>query len=247
MKLMELKSELNNMLSVKPEFSRKFVSIIEHMWIESSRALDVDGLSPMGAPETEDIHRMLKLEFLDSVPLSEYAAVNNHRSMIRYLFAFSSEGKLPDMNVIGKINALLCGREEESNELIRTDNVFVRNFNLNPVAPKRIASELIQLMKGYDAMHESMNPIMRGCFLHNELLRIYPFKENNEATARALLNLELMKGGFMPVIFCMSADKYSYGVKMYIHEKNPKVFYETIFAAEKETYMNYLEVINGEE
>lgn len=247
MKLMDLKSELNNMLSVKPEFSRKFVTIIEHMWIESSMALDVDGLNSVQAPETESIHKMLKLEFLDSVPLSEYAAVNNHRSMIRYLFGFSSEGKLPDMNVIGKINALLCGQEEESNELIRTENAFVKGFNLNPVAPRRIAAELIQLMKGYDAMHESMNPIMRGCFLHNELLRIYPFKENNEATARALLNLELMKGGFMPVIFCMSGEKYSRGVKMYIHERDPKPFYEIILEAEKETYMNYLEVINRDE
>ena len=43
-------------------------------------------------------------------------------------------------------------------------------------------------------------PIIRAALLYGELVKIHPFIEENGGTSRLVMNLSLMKSGFLPVI-----------------------------------------------
>ena len=54
-------------------------------------------------------------------------------------------------------------------------------------------------MEWYQTEAISLHPVERGAMLH-AIVGIHPFIDGNGRTARLLLNLELMKEGFPPVI-----------------------------------------------
>ncbi len=55
-------------------------------------------------------------------------------------------------------------------------------------------------MRWYQSEAKSLHPVARGAMLHAIFVGIHPFIDGNGRTARLLLNLELMKEGFPPVI-----------------------------------------------
>lgn len=46
----------------------------------------------------------------------------------------------------------------------------------------------------------NLHPIIRASYLHGEFVKIHPFIDENGRTARLLLNFELMKNGYPPVV-----------------------------------------------
>lgn len=56
------------------------------------------------------------------------------------------------------------------------------------------------LIKQYNVTWQGLYPIERASLLHGEFVKIHPFVDGNGRTARLLLNFELMKTGFPPVI-----------------------------------------------
>jgi Fic family protein len=55
----------------------------------------------------------------------------------------------------------------------------------------------------------SYHPVVRATLLHGEFVKIHPFIDGNGRTARLLLNFELMKNGYTPIIIKNEQrDKY---------------------------------------
>lgn len=44
------------------------------------------------------------------------------------------------------------------------------------------------------------HPVVRATLLHGEFVKIHPFIDGNEKTSRLLLNFELIKSGYTPII-----------------------------------------------
>lgn len=55
-------------------------------------------------------------------------------------------------------------------------------------------------MSWYNAEAQSLHPIVRSAMLHAIFVGIHPFIDGNGRTSRLLLNLELMKSGYPPII-----------------------------------------------
>ena len=47
---------------------------------------------------------------------------------------------------------------------------------------------------------QSLHPVVRATLLHGEFVKIHPFIDGNGRTSRLLLNFELMKNGYTPII-----------------------------------------------
>ncbi|CCY88575.1 fic-domain containing protein [Mycoplasma sp. CAG:956] len=47
---------------------------------------------------------------------------------------------------------------------------------------------------------DKYHPIVRAILLHGELVKIHPFIDGNGRTSRLIMNMELMRSGYVPVI-----------------------------------------------
>ena len=55
-------------------------------------------------------------------------------------------------------------------------------------------------MQWYETEGQAVHPVERGAMLHAIFIGIHPFIDGNGRTAYLLLNLELMKDAFPPVV-----------------------------------------------
>ena len=64
-----------------------------------------------------------------------------------------------------------------------------------------VVSELIQkLFAEYEKEWNDYHPFIKACLLHGEFVKIHPFIDGNGRTARLILNFELMKHGYTPIV-----------------------------------------------
>ena len=47
---------------------------------------------------------------------------------------------------------------------------------------------------------DKYHPIVRAALLHGELVKIHPFIDGNGRTSRLIMNMDLMRRGYVPVI-----------------------------------------------
>ncbi len=69
-----------------------------------------------------------------------------------------------------------------------------------PPPPYLIQEQMEQLINWYETETNTMHPVERGALLHAKFVGIHPFIDENGRTSRLLLNLELMKSGYPPVV-----------------------------------------------
>lgn len=61
---------------------------------------------------------------------------------------------------------------------------------------KEEMERLITLYNSWSNYH----PIVRSALLHGEFVKIHPFIDGNGRTSRLLMNFEVMKKGYLPII-----------------------------------------------
>ena len=69
-----------------------------------------------------------------------------------------------------------------------------------PPQPYMILPEIEKLMLWYRNEANELHPIERATILHGEFVKIHPFLDGNGRTSRLLLNFELMKNSYPPII-----------------------------------------------
>lgn len=57
-----------------------------------------------------------------------------------------------------------------------------------------------KLIAEYHSEWEGLHPVVRATLLHGEFVKIHPFIDGNGRTSRLLLNFELIKHGYTPII-----------------------------------------------
>ena len=85
------------------------------------------------------------------------------------------------------------------------------------------------------------HPLIRACLLHGEFVKIHPFVDGNGRTARLLLNFELIKNGYPPVII-KNEDRADYydALEMASTTKNYTLFINLVLNLVNEAADSYL-------
>lgn len=81
----------------------------------------------------------------------------------------------------------------------RTVPVYISGAEHTPPQPYMINPEMEKLMLWYEKTN-NLHPIEKAAILHGEFVKTHPFLDGNGRTARLLLNLELMKNNYPPII-----------------------------------------------
>jgi Fic family protein len=133
--------------------------------------------------------------------LREHLEVINHREAIAYVEEIvHKEEPLSEWQIKNLHRLVLKGIDDAYAGVYRDQQVLISGASHVPPAPYLIQEQMEQMMTWYHSNAASLHSVERGAMLHAIFVGIHPFIDGNGRTARLLLNLELMKDGFPPVI-----------------------------------------------
>ncbi|TCS93301.1 Fic family protein [Hazenella coriacea] len=165
--------------------------------------------------------------------LREHLEVINHRDAIAYVEEIvQKEEPLSEWQIKNIHRLVLKGIDDQYAGVYRDQQVFIAGAKHTPPAHYLIKEQMESLMEWYEQEGQVLHPVKRGAMLHAIFVGIHPFIDGNGRTSRLLLNLELMKGGFPPVI---------------IKVENRLAYYEALDQANtNKDYTDFIELVEKE-
>lgn len=133
--------------------------------------------------------------------LVEHLEAINHREAIRFIEALiANKEPLSEWN-IKNINSLILKAIDNANAgKYRSENVVISGAKHIPPKSFEIRDLMQRLIAEYQNEWKALHPIVKATLLHGEFVKIHPFIDGNGRTSRLLLNFELMKNGYPPII-----------------------------------------------
>src|SRR5699024_2215303 len=104
---------------------------------------------------------------------------------------------------------VLKGMADANAGVYRRVQVFITGAQHIPPPYEGIQDEMKQMISWYHEEGIFLHPVERSAKLHTIFVSVHPFIDGNGRTARLLLNLELMKDGYPPVIIKVE-DRLAY-------------------------------------
>ena len=102
-------------------------------------------------------------------------------------------------------------------------------------------------MQWYGTEGQTLHPVERGAMLHAIFVGIHPFIDGNGRTAHLLLNLELMKDGFPPIVIKVSNRLAYYDALDQAHtQKDYQDFIELVAKEVEDSLDLYLSVVKDD-
>lgn len=133
--------------------------------------------------------------------MREHLEVINHQEAISYVEDIvQKEEPFSEWQIKNLHRLVLKGIDDSYAGIYRDQQVFISGAEHTPPSPLNIQEQMDNLLKWYDEEAMNFHPVVRGSMLHVIFVGIHPFIDGNGRTARLLLNLELMKAGYPPVI-----------------------------------------------
>ncbi len=131
----------------------------------------------------------------------EHLETINHRDAILFIEdLIADREELSEWN-LKNIHALILKEIDNSNAgRYRKENVLISGAKHIP--PKHFELDYLmqKLIQEYKDDWLGLHPVIRATLLHGEFVKIHPFIDGNGRTARLLLNFELMRSGYTPII-----------------------------------------------
>lgn len=131
----------------------------------------------------------------------EHLETINHREAILFIEDLvSSKEPLSEWN-IKNIHALILKKIDNTNAgKYRTENVVISGARHIPPKHHEVVDLMQKLISEYLNEWKLLHPVVKATLLHGEFVKIHPFIDGNGRTSRLLLNFELMKDGYSPII-----------------------------------------------
>lgn len=132
--------------------------------------------------------------------LREHLEVNNHKEALEYVEELVNAKVALSQRVIKDIHAIvLQGIDRKIAGTYRDVPIIISGANHIPTPYEKIQDEMDLLIEWYNNSYD-LHPVERASLLHAKFVNIHPFADGNGHTARLLLNFELMKSGYLPII-----------------------------------------------
>lgn len=164
--------------------------------------------------------------------LKEHLEVINHKEAIGYLEnLINSKIELSEFEIKNIHNLILRNIDSDNAGKYRNENVIIAGAKHIPPNYMIVKEEMEKLMNSYHNEWNEYHPIVRASLLHGEFVKVHPFIDGNGRTARLLLNFELMKYGYPPIV---------------IKTINRLAYYESLdYAHTKLDYTKFIELVSN--
>ncbi|MGI6466864.1 MAG: Fic family protein [Sphaerochaetaceae bacterium] len=133
--------------------------------------------------------------------LVEHLEIINHRDAILFVEQLVANQKILSEWDIKNIHALILKEIDNQNSgKYRSENVVISGAKHTPPKHYKIVDLMQQLIHQYNGSWKDYHPIVRATLFHGEFVKIHPFIDGNGRTARLLLNFELIRSGYAPIV-----------------------------------------------
>ena len=184
-------------------------------------------------------------------PLRMHLDAIGHRDAFDYVVSIADTADQLTERRIKEIHSLVLMSDAENRGIYRSVPVMIQGALHTPPQPYLIAPQMEALLSEYDDMKRGRHIIEAIAEFHLRFEGIHPFIDGNGRTGRLIINLELIKAGFLPVNIKFTDRRKYYDCfdSYYGNEPHkPDALAELIAgyeAAELERYIKILEVKNG--
>jgi Fic family protein len=133
--------------------------------------------------------------------MREHLEVINHRDAIFFLEELvKSDEPLSEWNIKNLHRLILKNIDDENAGSYRTENVIISGAKHRPPEHYLVKEQMERMVYLYNEEWPKFHSVERAALLHGEFVRIHPFIDGNGRSARLLLNFELMKNTYPPMI-----------------------------------------------
>jgi len=133
--------------------------------------------------------------------LREHLEVINHREAIGYIEEIIKKQELLSEWQIKSIHSIvLKGILPGSAGVYRQENVFISGAEHLPPDFVQVPAQMDELLEWYMGEAQTLHAVERAAILHSWFVKVHPFVDGNGRTARLLLNFDLMKNGYVPIV-----------------------------------------------
>jgi Fic family protein len=197
-------------------------------------------------------------------PLREHFEVINHKEAIDYVEAIvQNQEALSEWQIKSIHHLVLKNIDDRNAGQYRQENVVIAGAEHLPPDYIKVPEAMAGLMEWYqkvtgdfDSPHLSplpegegtslMHPVECAARLHVDFVGIHPFVDGNGRTSRLLMNFELMRRGFLPVIIPVENRLAYYDALDTAHTRGDYgLFIELVATLEQATLERYLRIVQG--
>ena len=180
--------------------------------------------------------------------MHEHLEAINHTEAISYIKDIAKQDIEISERTIKEIHALILhGIDRENAGRYRTVPVMISGSTHMPPQPYLIEKQMEDFILRFKQMEkEKVHPVLIAAYLHDELVRIHPFIDGNGRTSRLLMNLYLLRNGYVIITLKGSNDaKVSYymALEKSHTEHLPEDFQKLVVEAEIAALQKYLSIM----
>lgn len=144
--------------------------------------------------ETDMVLRGLTI---DKKPLKDHLEAVGHKEAFEFVSELVKDNIQMSERIIKQIHYLVLADKKDDRGVYRRVPVRIMGAQNEPVQPYLIQPKMEQLMVDFAESTEHI--VTKLAHFHIEFESIHPFIDGNGRTGRLLVNLELMKAGFLPI------------------------------------------------
>ncbi|MCG3717690.1 Fic family protein [Aliarcobacter butzleri] len=178
--------------------------------------------------------------------LREHFEAINHKDAILFMKDLAQkEDRLSEYSIKQIHSLILKNIDDENKGKYRTTNVIISGAEHKPPQSFEVQSQMQEFIKKYNENVTQLHPIELASFVHIEFVKIHPFVDGNGRTSRLLMNLELIKAGFPPVVIELEDRLEYYKALDIAHtKKDYKPFLELMKKVVEKSFEPYFYVLN---
>lgn len=177
--------------------------------------------------------------------IKEHLEAINHKDAILYVEEIvKNQENLSEWQIKSIHRLILKGIEDEYAGVYRKENVIISGARHIPPDAVQIQSQMERFIGWYELEGQKLHPIKRASIIHLDFVGIHPFIDGNGRTARLLLNFELMKNGYPPIVIQKENRSEYYTALDHAHTSGDQSMFISLVANILErTFDMYLEQI----
>ena len=180
--------------------------------------------------------------------MREHLEAINHAEAISYIKDIAKQDIEISERTIKEIHALILhGIDRENAGRYRTVPVMISGSTHMPPQPYLIEKQMEDFILRFKQMEaEKVHPVLIAAYLHDELVRIHPFIDGNGRTSRLLMNLYLLRHGYVIITLKGSNDakvNYYKALEKSHTEQLPEDFQKLVIEAEIMALQKYLSIM----